>query len=91
MKKVQSQRTKSIDYTPGHSGSVTWWCDTGCSCRVDAVGRVTQDELANSYKVHNLSNAKERRDHQGPAPGSLEERSGALLPQDFPMRERAPG
>lgn len=53
---------------------------------------VTQQELSNSYKVHNLGNAKEWGNNQGTATGPLKECSRTLLFQDFPaMEERMQG
>lgn len=66
--------------------------ETACLCREDVGGGVLQQELSNSYKVHNLGNAKEWGNNQGAATGPLEERSGTLLYQDFSaMEERAQG
>lgn len=52
------------------------------------MGAVTQQELPNSYKVHNLGDAKERSNDQRPARGPLEESCWTLFLQDFPAMEK---
>lgn len=47
------------------------------------MGGVPQQELSNSYKVHNLGNAKEWGNNQSTATGPLEERRGSLLLKDL--------
>lgn len=53
-------------------------------CGLDVVGGETQQYLANSNKVHDLGNAKERRNDQRPAAGALHEGARTLLGEDFP-------
>lgn len=53
-------------------------------CGLDVVGGETQQYLADSNKVHDLGNAKERRDDQRPAAGALHEGARTLLGEDLP-------
>lgn len=53
-------------------------------CGLDVVGGETQQYLADSNKVHDLGNAKERGDDQRPAAGALHEGARTLLGEDLP-------
>lgn len=50
---------------------------------VEVEGGVAQDELSHADKVHDLRDAEERGDDQGPAAGALQESGGALLAHDL--------
>lgn len=53
-------------------------------CGLEVVGAETQQDLADSYKVHDLGDAEERSDDQRPAAGALHEGTGTLLGEDLP-------
>lgn len=59
-----------------------------CLGRVDIIGAVSQQVLSDSNKVHDLGNAKERGNNQGPATGPLQEGPGTLLSQDLSAKEK---
>lgn len=61
---------------------------TACLCRADVVGGVPQQDFANSYKVHDLGNAKERGNNQGPAAGTFEESTRTLFSQDLSRMDK---
>lgn len=53
-------------------------------CGLDVVGGETKQYLADSNKVHDLGNAKERCNDQCPAGGALHEGTRTLLGEDLP-------
>lgn len=58
-----------------------------CLWRIDAVRCVTKQHFSNSYKVHDLGDAKERGDDKGPATGPLEKSRGTLVPHNFSAKK----
>lgn len=60
-------------------------------CGLDVVGGETKQYLADSNKVHDLGNAKERRNDQRPAAGALHEGTRTLLGKDLPAIGRGNG
>lgn len=72
---------------PGKLRCTAGWKWLESSRRQQAERRVVHDVFAHADKVHDLRDAKERRDDQGSAARPLQEGPGSLLPHDLAVRK----